>query len=1062
MIKLNFNQLYRAVCFFTFLLLTNTAFCQPDLIVVESAMINSLAAYTLNNDDDCYVQEGCVGGTGLRQILRFTTHIRNVGNQDFYVGAPPSNPAEENEVWEYDNCHGHWHYEGYAEYVLYDQNGNVIPIGFKNGFCLIDVECSGGGNYTYNCGNQGISAGCGDIYGAGLDCQWIDVTGLPDGIYRLMIRVNWDQDPDALGNYESNYDNNTGEVCFDLNTDGNGTASITVLGNGTACNNNTPCHDVTVTINLDNYPAETSWQILNGSGSIVASSNGTYAGETGGSTVSQTVCLPEGCYDFIIDDSYGDGICCAYGNGSYQVTDPSGNVVASGGDFTNSEITNFCIGPPPPCPDADDDGICANEDCDDENAAVPAPPGASCDDGDPNTTNDEIQADGCTCAGSAGDNCDGIHIHTSNNTITVEHISGFPHMNIQIFNSSWTTVASCVDDCGEPFVTTNLPPGTYHVSVKPFDASWQMICQILETVTVQDGPCPDNDNDGVCQGLDCDDNNPNIPTTPGTSCDDGNPNTDNDVIQADGCTCEGVDPSCPDNDNDGICADNDCDDNNPNVPTTPGTSCDDGNPATNNDVILADGCTCAGSSSNGCDAVISTGPGSITVSNLGNPHVSVQIYNASWTTIFSCFDDCDNPQIVDQLEEGTYYVKVTLWNSNWQEICEVNEYVEVMDGCVAGQACDDGDPCTIGETYDINCNCNGGLPATDNDNDGYCAAIDCNDNDPSIPTVPGTLCDDGNGNTVNDVIQADGCTCLGTPIGGGACIATYSTMNNTVIVTGVTATNVSIKLFETNGWGTVFECFNNCTDPTVISNLITGTYYLRIQTWDDSWQEICDISEYVNVGGGSGLEVEEDKEHLFFLASKNERAVHLNWVVTNSEDRTDHFVIERSPDGVNFNGIEEIESLYNRDGIFNYNTNDHQPFFGSNYYRLKLVYYDGSHSYSNVKRVEIATHWEDFSIFPNPASTSIMINMAKYDGLSGQLTLVDQLGQTRKTMALDKITKKPVKLVVDDMPAGLYFVYLKVEGRKAVSKKLMVARLQEVSFYIFGFGLLIKIPASIG
>ena len=26
------------------------------------------------------------------------------------------------------------------------------------------------------------------------------------------------------------------------------------------------------------------------------------------------------CYSFVISDTYGDGICCSYGNGSYSVT----------------------------------------------------------------------------------------------------------------------------------------------------------------------------------------------------------------------------------------------------------------------------------------------------------------------------------------------------------------------------------------------------------------------------------------------------------------------------------------------------------------------------------------------------------------------------------------------------------------------------------------------------------------------------------------------------------------------------------------------------------------------
>ncbi|MEQ8706668.1 MAG: M12 family metallo-peptidase [Phaeodactylibacter sp.] len=115
-------------------------------------------------------------------------------------------------------------------------------------------------------------------------------------------------------------------------------------GGGPACDDN----EVTLTINLDNYPGETTWEVLNSSGIAVAS-GGSYSGA--GSTVTEDLCLPNGCYDFTIFDSYGDGICCAYGNGSYSLTDGS-TVLASGGNFTNSETTNFCVGstPPPPPP----------------------------------------------------------------------------------------------------------------------------------------------------------------------------------------------------------------------------------------------------------------------------------------------------------------------------------------------------------------------------------------------------------------------------------------------------------------------------------------------------------------------------------------------------------------------------------------------------------------------------------------------------------------------------------------------------------------------------------------
>ena len=52
----------------------------------------------------------------------------------------------------------------------------------------------------------------------------------------------------------------------------------------------------------------------------------------------------------------------------------------------------------------------------------------------------------------------------------------------------------------------------------------------------------DNDNDGQNSSVDCDDNNPNIGPirAAGTACDDGNPNTVNDVILPDGCSCAGT------------------------------------------------------------------------------------------------------------------------------------------------------------------------------------------------------------------------------------------------------------------------------------------------------------------------------------------------------------------------------------------------------------------------------------------------------------------------------------------------------------------------------------------
>jgi endonuclease I len=102
------------------------------------------------------------------------------------------------------------------------------------------------------------------------------------------------------------------------------------------------CSAGTFSITTDNYGSETSWSIVNSSSSTLNSGSG-YSSST---SYSENVCLDDGDYVFTIDDSYGDGICCSYGSGSYNLV-VAGNNVASGGNFGTSESTSFTIGTVP-------------------------------------------------------------------------------------------------------------------------------------------------------------------------------------------------------------------------------------------------------------------------------------------------------------------------------------------------------------------------------------------------------------------------------------------------------------------------------------------------------------------------------------------------------------------------------------------------------------------------------------------------------------------------------------------------------------------------------------------
>jgi len=193
----------------------------PDLVVDQATLLNSIYTSTINvSEDDCYIEENCVTGSGLRDLIRFTTEIGNIGNADFYLG-----PSGSSDDWEWAPCHGHWHFEQYAQYALYSYE-ETSPgqydctdqeIGHKNGWCVMDLADytnDGTCQFQYGCSNMGISAGCSDIYNSGLDCQWLDITGIPDGEYILSVGTNVNMDHDLI--HELNYDNNTANVRITL------------------------------------------------------------------------------------------------------------------------------------------------------------------------------------------------------------------------------------------------------------------------------------------------------------------------------------------------------------------------------------------------------------------------------------------------------------------------------------------------------------------------------------------------------------------------------------------------------------------------------------------------------------------------------------------------------------------------------------------------------------------------------------------------------------------------------------------------------------------------------
>jgi hypothetical protein len=175
-----------------------------------------------------------------RKLLRFTTVIVNVGAGAFEVrGSRPNTTTPEMSVTQriYDDTgsyrdvpttatmyfagdgHDHWHTKDLQSSEL-DRldNGEMVAAWAKQGFCFYDTgvfsatlpgaprsavykDC--GRNPTLLTTTMGLSVGWGDWYNYSLAFQWIDITGLASGRYRLFVAAdaaNWFQEIDESNN----------------------------------------------------------------------------------------------------------------------------------------------------------------------------------------------------------------------------------------------------------------------------------------------------------------------------------------------------------------------------------------------------------------------------------------------------------------------------------------------------------------------------------------------------------------------------------------------------------------------------------------------------------------------------------------------------------------------------------------------------------------------------------------------------------------------------------------------------------------------------------------------
>ena len=536
----------------------------------------------------------------------------------------------------------------------------------------------------------------------------------------------------------------------------------------------------------------------------------------------------------------------------------------------------------------------ATVDCPALNANI----GDACDDFNPNTNNDVVQAN-CSCAGSAGPSTCGVTYTVDGKDILVENISGAIR-SVKVLDENWGTIFACDDwssQCGTTEAITVPSCGKYFLQVHTY-ADWNTtICDLFETVEINDG-CgvapivPNvsiddvvvNEADGTASltiaidqiigtdvavdygttngtaiaGVDYTALNGSVTIPAGQQfvtvtfdiLDDTTNETDEifNVVLSNpqGAVISGNIGTVTilDNDVAGPAPGFDC----PALGANIGDVCNDGDVNTDNDVIQAD-CSCVGTPVTGgadCTASYTVEGNLITITNIHGAMAAVKVLDASYSPIFSCDDwttACNGTESIQIGACGTYHVQIQTYADWSTPICDIFETIEITDGCGTGvdcpglglnfgQACDDGNPNTINDVVMQDCGCYGTLVG---------ATYDC----PQLGANVGDACDDFNPNTQGDVVQAD-CSCAGVTAAVN-CNVTHVVDGRTITVNNIEGAVRMVKIIDLN-WNTLYTCDSwttPCGDDVSYTVEACGTYYLQVQTYIDWNNPICNIFETI-------------------------------------------------------------------------------------------------------------------------------------------------------------------------------------------------------------------------
>ncbi|MEM7036615.1 MAG: T9SS type A sorting domain-containing protein, partial [Bacteroidota bacterium] len=167
-----------------------------------------------------------------------------------------------------------------------------------------------------------------------------------------------------------------------------------------------------------------------------------------------------------------------------------------------------------------------------------------------------------------------------------------------------------------------------------------------------------------------------------------------------------------------------------------------------------------------------------------------------------------------------------------------------------------------------------------------------------------------------------------------------------------------------------------------------------------------------------------------------DRKVQLEWNAI--EDATaKHYEIERSFDGMNFTQIGVTPVQPGAGEFHDYQFKDHGPGEGLNYYRLRMVDFDGQFDYSEVREVQFDEGISGWVAYPVPAQSQFTLTRAlPRTGGEGVLSLYNEIGQQVWTYRPSAVETE-IQVDASQLAAGVYYLRY-VEGESATTMDILL------------------------